>query len=419
MTRKTRIVMLVLAGAFAATGLIALAGDLDPPVGPITPTMKSLDEVEPRIAINATNTPGDADSLFRITLPGSYYLTGNITGVVGKHGIEIVASGVTLDLNGFDLVGVPGMGAFDGVSVTLGGLTNIAVVNGSVHNWGDEGLDLGTFGALNCRVEGLLASGNAGNGISTSIGSTVSNCAALQNTGTGISTSSGCTVSNCAVNENTGHGISTNSACTITNCSAFINTVHGISTFNGCTVTHCSASFNTGTGIITSAGSTVNNCSAYQNTGNGISTSSGCTVTNCSATINTVNGISTSNGCTVTNCSAHGNTANGIRISSDCQVVGNLCNANGSGGDGAGIHATSADNRIEGNVCTDSDRGIDVDLSGNFITRNTCSGNTTNNWDIVAGNVCLVVQGVPGAAILGNTGGAAPGSTDPNANFTY
>lgn len=34
---------------------------------------------------------------------------------------------------------------------------------GSVRNWGDEGVDLGTFGARNCRMEGALASGNTGN----------------------------------------------------------------------------------------------------------------------------------------------------------------------------------------------------------------------------------------------------------------
>src|SRR5678815_4185257 len=82
-------------------------GLLTPPGTP-APTMKTLDQVEPRVAINATNTPGDTDSLFKITQPGSYYLTGNITGVAGKHGIAIAASGVTVDLNGFDVAGVPG-----------------------------------------------------------------------------------------------------------------------------------------------------------------------------------------------------------------------------------------------------------------------------------------------------------------------
>ena len=61
--------------------------------------------------------------------------------MAGKHGIEIAASGVTLDLNGFDLVGIAGMGAFDGVNATAVGLTNIAVLNGSVRNWGDEGVE--------------------------------------------------------------------------------------------------------------------------------------------------------------------------------------------------------------------------------------------------------------------------------------
>ena len=59
-----------------------------------------------------------------------------------------------------------------------------------------------------------------------------------------------------------------------------------------------------------------------------------------------------------------------------------------------------------------------MDVAGNFIARNTCSGNTTN-WDVVAANACLVVSTPANAAILGDNGGVSPGSTDPNANFTY
>ena len=125
----------------SAAGLL-FAGPLDPPVGPITPTFKTLTEVEPRIAINATNTPGDLNNLFKITQRGSYYLTGNITGVAGKNGIEITASGVTLDLNGFELIGIPAMGPVDGVSMFNSGPLNVTVRNGSVRNWGDDGIDL-------------------------------------------------------------------------------------------------------------------------------------------------------------------------------------------------------------------------------------------------------------------------------------
>jgi len=109
-------------------------------------------------------------------------------------------------------------------------------------------------------------------------------------------------------------------------------------------------------------------------------------------------------------------------VSSGCTVRGNTCRGNGYlTGDGAGIHATGDDNRIEGNNCTVNDRGIDVDLAGNFITRNTCSGNTTD-WDIVANNVygpILDRRAPASAAVLGVSGPGSLGTTDPNANFTY
>src|ERR1051325_32592 len=139
--------------------------------------MKTLSEIEPRIAVNATNTPGDATSLFQITQPGSYYLTGNITGVVGKNGVAIAASGVTLDLNGFDLLGVAG--SLYGVRAPVQNLTNIAVVNGSVRAWGEGGVDLlSPYNPTNCRVADVLASGNSGAGILAGGGSTLRNCSA-------------------------------------------------------------------------------------------------------------------------------------------------------------------------------------------------------------------------------------------------
>lgn len=375
----------------------ARAGDLNPPAGPVAQTYKTLTEVEPRTAVSATNTPGDADSIFKISVPGSYYLAGNIFGEAGKHGVEITATGVTLDLNGFDLRGVPAMGAFDGVSVTATGLKNIAVVNGSVRDWGDEGVDIGTSGAINCRVADLLVTGNAGSGISTASGSTVSNCSAYSNTANGINVSFGCIV---------------------TTCTAYLNTGHGISTSSGSTVSSCTVYANGGIGISVSSGCSVADCSATTNTGNGIGTGTECTVSNSAAESNGGIGINADNGCQVTQCIASGSTMDGIRVAGDCLVRGNFSYGNFAG-DGAGIHATATDNRIEGNTCNDNDRGIDVDVAGNMIIKNTCAGNSTN-WDIAAGNVCLVVQGVTGGAvILGNTGGTAPGSTDPNVNFTY
>src|SRR6478672_7546607 len=91
----------------AATPKILAQGGLTPP-GPPAPTMKTLDQVEARTPVDAAHTPGDASNLFIISQPGAYYLTGNITGVAGKAGIKITANDVTLDLNGFALVGPGG-----------------------------------------------------------------------------------------------------------------------------------------------------------------------------------------------------------------------------------------------------------------------------------------------------------------------
>jgi len=354
MNRKTRIITSGFAIVTAAAGVVTLAGDVNPPPGPVAPTMKTLTEVEPRIAINSDNTPGDADSVFRITLSGSYYLTDNVTGQSGRHGIQIEAEGVTLDLNGFTLLGIAG--SLDGINMP-GFRENVVIRNGHVRGWGESGIesriDVG-------RIERITAVDNGAWGI--------------DNNPSGTFTTH---IVSCEVKSNGSLVASTG-------------------------------------GIRGGQSSVITDCVVFSNTGSGITAGNGCLVTGCTARSNSVDGISVTNLSTVTGCTAISNTGDGIKLGGDCRVAGNQCCANGA----AGIHATSVDNRIEGNLCTDSLRGIDVDGTGNIIIRNTCSGNNTN-WDVVAGNVCLVVQGVTGAAISGNTGGVAPGSTDPNANFTY
>ncbi len=330
MKRTSIVVGLGVAVAWA--GLVAFAGPLDPPAGPVASTAKPLAELEPRIAIAAASTPGDADSVFKITQPGSYYLTGNISGAMNKHGIKIVANGVSIDLNGFALVGFTG--TLSGIAAPSG-VSGTTIKHGTIMSWGADGIDLST-----------------------------ANSAIIQ----GVS-----------VVSNTGRGINAN---------------------NAALVSDCTASYNGSDGISSGSYGTVVNCVANQNGASGIRVSLGASVSNSTASLNTTDGI--------------------LVVGGACLIRSNTCTFNGLGaGNGAGIRATSTDNRIEGNQCTNADFGIKIDgWNGNFIARNTCTSNTTN-WDIPAGNVCLVVQGVTGAAISGNSGGVAPGSTDPNANFTY
>src|SRR5579883_474024 len=93
-------VLPAICGSFLLSSILMFAqGSLTPPGAP-APTMKTLSQIEPRTPISSLP--------FTIYIPGSYYLTTNLTGVSNSDGITISTGNVTLDLNGFTLQGVPG-----------------------------------------------------------------------------------------------------------------------------------------------------------------------------------------------------------------------------------------------------------------------------------------------------------------------
>ncbi|MCB9846267.1 MAG: right-handed parallel beta-helix repeat-containing protein [Phycisphaeraceae bacterium] len=379
-----------------ASAAILIAGPLDPPAGPVASTPKTLAEIEPRIPIGPTTTPGDADSLYRITQPGSYYLTGNVAGVANKRGIEIAASGVTIDLMGFELVGI--RESLEGIAIVESGPTNISITNGTVREWGAAGINLYYYNAINSTISRIRALDNGDDGIGIGRGGRMIDCASMRNLNVGIVAAEGAMVSGCSSYDNGGVGIFGRHGAVFLNCTASLNGGHGFEPFGSVTLSNCTAYGNEGDGIVATAGSTVIGCHASSNDGSGI----------------------VAEGSTVSHCYASSNTLNGIRVTSDSLILSNTCDSNGFFGDGAGIHVTSSDNRIEGNHCTDADRGIDIDGGGNIVIRNTCSGNTLN-WSIAIGNaVAPIVQAATNAiAISGNTFGGSLGSSDPNANFTF
>ena len=106
----------------------AYGGPLDPPGAP-APTMKTLQQVEPRTPISQP-----ASFPIQINASGSYYLTENITGVAGVDGIQINASDVTIDLNGFTLYGGGGGGGITNFFQT-GLWQGLTIRNGAIKGW--------------------------------------------------------------------------------------------------------------------------------------------------------------------------------------------------------------------------------------------------------------------------------------------
>jgi parallel beta-helix repeat protein len=334
-------------------------GNLNPP-GPPAPMFRTLEQVQPRIPIGTNSTPGDTNTLFKITQPGSYYLTTNITGVAGKHGIWIASSGVTLDLMGFELAGVSN--SLNGINITPGvaliTLANIAVRNGTVHGWGDNGIfsQTGIPPVTACQYQELRLSNNGEGGLISGLNSVVANC---------------------------------------------------------------TAAFNSNIGISASDGSVITGCTAYQNGGNGLVVGSGSVVIACTATDNN-SGIFAGDGSTVSHCVARANTLEGITATERCSILRNNCTQNGVGiRVFVSIDSSGRGNRIEDNQLTGNGQGMSVGGGDNLVLRNSAHNNTTNYFIVSGNKVGVIVTPPDSSAISGSTGGAGLGTTDPWANFSY
>jgi len=366
----------------------APAGDLTPPGAP-APTMKTLDQVEPRIPLTQETAPGDADSMFRITQPGSYYLTDNLVVLKPNRGVEIAVGNVTLDLNGFTIAGTTG--SLEGINADFGA-GNVVVRNGVVQDMGASGIDLS--GDL-CVIEDVHAFRNGGDGMrATGFSTRIEDCAAKDNTGRGIQVGTNSVVRDCTASQNGGNGIALNASSVAIGCAAYQNGADGFFIGTQGQISDCSARLNGGDGFSTGFGAVIRNCTARDNTAAGISLGIGSTAIGCTAYSNSLDGVSASSDCSVIDTAVTLNSGAGIDAGDRATVDG--CDASRNSGAGVDVQLASvvrdtrvSDNALEGVIA----RGQCL-LDSLHVARNGI-GNGRNGIDLSGGeNVvrqCVVV----------------------------
>lgn len=320
----------------SACAMIALAGNLDP-TDPPAPTMKTLDEVEPRIPIPASDTTADT---FIIIDSGSYYLAGNRLCL--QDGIRVDANDVTIDLMGYSLIGRD-IQTYKGISIY--GRRNVRIQNGTIRGFG-RGIYENYNTGQNHHVVNIRAVSNLISGIDL-LGHKhiVKDCMVSGNgevtTGArGIFTGKGSRVIGNTVCNNgksvtvsvngisVGHGSTVTSNAVYDNGNSAQGSVYGINCSSGC-VAMDNAVYNNGNsaqgnvyGIYADVGSTIKNNTTYSNgdyaTGaevNGIYAKSGCTITGDTAFENGNHSPS--------------NLIQGIYAGGSCAVIGNSSCSNG------------------------------------------------------------------------------------------
>jgi hypothetical protein len=404
-----RVIALVLPLAFTFQISSVLAqGSLTPPGAP-APTMRTLLQIEPRTPISSLP--------YSISSSGAYYLTTNLTGTSGSDGIDILASNVDLDLNGFTMTGVAG--SQYGIFVAFGPDSGLTIRNGTVTGWGFYGIFV--TNSISASLQRIRANGNTSGGISIGPYSVAEDCAASGNGGVGITAGIGCRITDCTVTANGTSGLSANATAVVSGCIAMSNLLNGILVGNAGTVSGCSATQNAangGAGIATGTGSTVIGCTADFNvngslTSPGISVGNNSTVKNCTALSNGA-GIAAGNGCNImdsTACNSLSGSGEGITVGSYCVVRGCLTTGNSFNG----IVLSGSNTVIMDNICTASGSLPDIYISGshNTVIRNIVDTNAANSSIVGIG----VLTGSFNA--IGTTDTSTTVNTDknPQANF--
>jgi hypothetical protein len=288
------------------TTLAFAQGPLTPPAAP-APSMKSLDQIEPRTPIPKSPVVPIAGPHFTISAPGSYYLTGNITVSTGSA-IVILAdvSDVTLDLNGFTIAStltgtslgnaIDMLGTHNRITIRNGNIssgTTVPVTGVAILAGFNGGIDGGFL--QHALVSQVHVSGVAGNGIVLYQQGIISECTADNCGDKGLR---GETITNSSADRCKYAALSAHNA---TNCTGA--SISGIGVVCNGNATNCTGTSIGGIGLFCYGNAT--NCLGTSNSNSGLYTEGN--TTNCTGISTSYHGLTcTSN---ATNC--NGRTTSG------------------------------------------------------------------------------------------------------------
>ncbi|MCL4220888.1 MAG: right-handed parallel beta-helix repeat-containing protein [Phycisphaerales bacterium] len=341
----------------------ALGGPLNPPLGAVTSTMKTLEQIEPRVMLSSETTPGDADSQFKITSPGSYYLNGSMTISSGRMFIEVAASNVTIDLSGFRVNGASG--ALTGI-YGASGTRNVVVRNGTITGF-NQGIDM--FNTSIATIEDVQLLDTVGDGLTVGPSSKVLRVS----------------VQDAGEDGFTGYGGTIMRDCTAYSCGNYGYYAGGAVSFQGCT-----ARDNASAGFYVTTGSSVIGCEASGNLGWGIGT------------------IANSDGVTIADSTVivpNAGSSHGIGVFNKSTIRNNTVTNNRSG---AWTLYVNEGNRVEGNTTSGGLQAVTAGGNKNLIIGNFHTGASAIGAFTVGGSNAV-------GPVVSATGTIS--STNPWANF--